>query len=292
MRRKSLLWLFPLLLIAGCIEFESQNVTYTYNAAKDTLKIFSDYHGIFGADSADKISAEELKQLDSVLNTQRTFFFCNWISEFNEAQLREQLKDMENSAKDAPLKPAQTHVQALLKLLVDNVKVKNGRFYLDSAGKLSAVQFVTVTHVSKLIAAGNVVLRDTIQEEADKADGDALEKDVYRKSAERQVEYIKLEGNHLTLRFPATQKDFDEWMAPDSGKKQADEFKKSGGKITFANNEAVFSIGSKDVPQVRLTESFSAKPYSTNLLTIIRQRNLIKNAPEPDGTAKEFLSGN
>ena len=68
MRRKFLLWLLPIVLLAGCIEFERQTLTYSYNPATDTLKVFQDYHGIFGADTTNSLSNEELTQFDSVIN--------------------------------------------------------------------------------------------------------------------------------------------------------------------------------------------------------------------------------
>jgi hypothetical protein len=74
MKRSFAFVFVPLFLLAGCIEFERQSVTYAYDAPTDTLKIFQNYHGIFGGDATNSLSKEELNQLDSVLNSQRTFF--------------------------------------------------------------------------------------------------------------------------------------------------------------------------------------------------------------------------
>ena len=93
-----LIALLPMLWLTGCLEFEDQTLTYRYDAGTDTLRIFQDYHGIFGADDAAKVTPAEEEQLDSVLKGQRTFFFANWILEYNREQLREflgQLKDPE-----------------------------------------------------------------------------------------------------------------------------------------------------------------------------------------------------
>src|SRR5256885_3355843 len=58
-----LLALLPMLWLTGCLEFEDQTLTYRYDARTDTLRIFQDYHGIFGADDTSKMTAEEEEQL-------------------------------------------------------------------------------------------------------------------------------------------------------------------------------------------------------------------------------------
>src|SRR5262245_49230124 len=74
-------------LVTGCLEFEQQTLTYRYDAKTDTLRIFQSYQGIFGADGNDGLSKDELEQLNSVLTGQRTFFFSNWVWEFNRDAL-------------------------------------------------------------------------------------------------------------------------------------------------------------------------------------------------------------
>jgi len=59
--------LLPILWLTGCLEFEDQTLTYRYDASTDTLRIFQDYHGIFGADDTAKVTDAEMEQLDSVL---------------------------------------------------------------------------------------------------------------------------------------------------------------------------------------------------------------------------------
>src|SRR5437870_8435677 len=235
--------LFSVALLVGCIEFERQTLTYTYDAPTDTLKIFQDYHGIFGADDPHQPTSSELEQLDSVLKTQRTFFFGNWITEINHDQLRDllkQFKDPEYQKQQKLEPPAAANLETLVKLLLENVHIENGPFYLDAGGKLSAVQRVTITKTSKLIAAGNVAIRDWLNAKAGESETAAEEQRLYRKSAQQQQNYIKLDGNRLTVRVPATQAKFDKTVGDH---KQAEEFKKSGGSITFTNDEITLSIG-------------------------------------------------
>ena len=74
-----------LLLLCGCLEFEEQSMSYRYDEKTDTLYIFQDYRGI-AASSGEKLSADEVQQLESVIKTERTFFFANWIFEFNREE--------------------------------------------------------------------------------------------------------------------------------------------------------------------------------------------------------------
>ena len=85
-----------------------------------------------------------------------------------------------------------------------------------------------ITSVSKLVAAGNVVIRDTFKAEADKSETTPEQKQLYRKSTAQQQDYIKLDGNSLTVRLPVTREDY-EHSTKGSGdmEKQAEEFKKA-----------------------------------------------------------------
>jgi len=89
-----LLSLAALLFAPGCIEFAEQTMTYRHEAKTDTLYIFQDYRGIFGADKSDGLSDNELEQFNSVLKTQRTFFFNNWITEFNREEAIKTLAEL------------------------------------------------------------------------------------------------------------------------------------------------------------------------------------------------------
>src|SRR5439155_20837429 len=100
--------LLPMFWLTGCLEFEDQTLTYRYDAGTDTLRIFQDYHGIFGADDTAKVTEAEVEQLDSVLKGQRTFFFANWILEYNREQLRELLQELKDPQKRKEMKLPET----------------------------------------------------------------------------------------------------------------------------------------------------------------------------------------
>src|SRR5262245_53638118 len=181
-----------LALLTGCLEFEQQTLTYRYDTKTDTLRIFQSYQGIFGGDGNNGLSKDELEQLNSVLTGQRTFFFANWIWEFNRDALRETVDKLKqpDAQQELKLDPAGlARAETLLKVVLDNVTVENGPFYFDQHGKLCGVQQVTLKQCSKIIAAANPAVRDYLKIEAAKDDTSAENRSLYLKSAERQREY-------------------------------------------------------------------------------------------------------
>src|SRR5213075_494799 len=209
--------LLPILLLAGCLEFEDQTLTYRYDPGTDTLRIFQDYHGIFGADAAARVTPAEEEQLDSVLNGQRTFFFANWILEYNREQLRELLQELKDPQKRKELnETASAQFEKLLTLAVENVRVENNGFYFDAKGRLCGSQKVTVTQVTKLIAAGNDAIREMIKAEARKAETSAEDKAVLLKAEAGPGDFIQLQGCALTVHVPMSPRAYAEMMDPGS----------------------------------------------------------------------------
>ena len=285
------------LLLTGCLEFERQTLTYQYDAKTDTLRIFQNYQGIFGVDKKDELSAQELEQLQSVLNTQRTFFFANWIAEFSRDSISEELaKSKTPEADETPAgTAARGRLGTLLQLLLDNVRVENGGLYLDDKGKLCGVQRVTFTHFSNLLVAGNEVIRDALKAESKKDSSDASltaeERALYAKSAAGPAHYIQIEGNQIRFRFPTTRAKFEENFGSTAGvNKLLEEFRPFGGTLAFAENEMKWSIGKPAAKTTRVTLSVSDKPYVPNLLTAVKKQSIaVREKFDPEAAAKDFL---
>ena len=83
--RRSALAAAILLLTSSCIEFEKQTLTFRYDRTEERLRIFQVYEGIFGGERQEGLKDDEKKQLDSVFERERTFFFANWIWEYDRA---------------------------------------------------------------------------------------------------------------------------------------------------------------------------------------------------------------
>ena len=294
MRKKALLtaMLAVGMLLTGCIEFERQTVSYRYDAKTDTLRIFQHYQGLFAADKKDELSDNELGQLESVLKTQRTFFFSNWILEYTRDTVMEGLaKTKEPVASESPADAAaRARLGALLQLLLDNVQVENAGFHLDDKGKLCGTQRVTVTRVSKLIAAGNASIRDYLKAESAKENVSAEDRALYSNSTAEPRDYLQIEGNQIRFRYPITRADYDKAFGPASdGVKQLEEFRRSG-TVVFADNEVKWTLGKPADKSTSATLSMSDKPYVTNLLTAVKKQTTVKEKFDAETAATEFLS--
>jgi len=286
--------LLPMLWLTGCLEFEDQTLTYRYDAATDTLRIFQDYHGIFGTDDAAKITDAEMDQLDSVLKGQRTFFFYNWILEYDHDQLRELLEAIKDPEKRKEMKLTETssaRYEKLLTLALDNVRVENNGFYFDAKDRLCGSQKITVTQVTKLIAAGNDAIHELIKAEANKAETSAEKKAVLRKAEAGREDFILLKGNALTVRFPTTPDEFAKWMgSPSDDGRQLTEFRRQGGRITMTNDLVTFNLGAPTNVVTALTLPMATKPYVSNAVDAVQKRTSIRERFDASSAARAFLN--
>ena len=283
------------LLLTGCLEFAQQTLSYRYDVKTDTLRIFQAYQGIFGEDKQDGLSDKELDQLQSVLSGQRTFFFANWIWEYDRESMRKELDNLNkpDTPQDTKRDPA-THARqaAFFKLLLDNVRVENGPFYLDGQGRLCGIQFVTVKRFSKLVAAANEQIRDLLKLEAGRENVSAEDRALYLKFAGQRQPYITVKGNQLTVRFPLTGKEYEKSFGPaTSAAKQMDELKQWGDLFVFADNEMKWSIGTPSDQTTVRTLSVSEKPYIPNALEAVKSRAIVHEKMDIAAAAKAFVQG-
>ncbi len=198
------------LIATSCICFERQTLVFRYDDTKDQLRIFQLYEGIHGDSGGDTIDEKEKEELESVLNGQRTFFFNNWITEYDgptmEKLVAEAASAPEGTEADPKTAAARKEELALMKLLLASVKVTNGRFFLNAQGKLSAYQFVTMDHASKVVARANRLISQAIETEMGQTeDEDELSEESRRRlidAAGKGYAWITLERNCIHLRFP------------------------------------------------------------------------------------------
>jgi len=283
-----------LALLTGCLDFEQQTLAYRYDAKMDTLRVFQSYQGIFGEETNDGLSTNEIEQLDSVLSGQRTFFFANWIFEYNRDQLREAVDKLKQADAQQELKmepAALARAETFLKLVLDNVRVENGPFYLDPQGKLCGVQRVTIKQCTKILAAANPVMRDYLKAEATNDNTSVENRALYLKSAERQREYIQIEGNQLRLQWPFVRQDYEKSFGPNADDaKQIEAFRRCGGKLSYANDEMTLIAGEPTHEITTLTLPVSKKPYVPNALEAVRKRTSIQRPFDADAAAKKFVT--
>jgi hypothetical protein len=285
-----------LLLLAGCIEFESQTLSYRYDAKSDTIHIFQDYHGIFGeAASADDPNApltqREIDQLASVWTTERTFFFSNWIVELNLAETRDKLADASDVAENPLERTVDERMRGLMQLFLANTRISDGPYYLDADGHLCGVQRVTITHVTDIVAAGNELIRAMLQVEAQNSDRPAVMKALYARAATATKPFIEIEGNRITVRYPMLADDYEKALAEAKTDDKDDlaRLTAAGVRVSFAEEWMTASFGRTDSTFEELTMPFSVKPYRPTALEHVREHYGIATAFDPKGARDAFL---
>jgi hypothetical protein len=273
------------LLLTGCLEFEQQNMTFRHDSATDTLYIFQDYQGVFGVEDPARLSETEKEQMASVMNGERTFFFANWLAEFNRKVCLEMSKTPKgeldsDEAYEAALRP-------LLDLALANIKVENVGFYLNREGRLCGAQRVTVKNVSKVGAALNHWLPLVLRREGNKWEKLKDARRALHAFADSGQDALRLEGNRLEIHWPASEQEYQDFKEQTP---QAAAFRKCGGEISFTNRMIVLAFGKPDAKSVSLTLPMSDRPYSTNALAEARKYG-IKESFDAVGSAKAFMGG-
>jgi hypothetical protein len=85
---------------AGCIDFDGQLLSYRYDQAADTLRIFQLYEGIH----TDKKAAPDNSEIDdlrSVVCGERTFLFTNRNNEFHRSGMETERRKFLKKAEEA-----------------------------------------------------------------------------------------------------------------------------------------------------------------------------------------------
>lgn len=218
------LWIILLttLVGTGCIEFEKQTMVFRHYPKADTLVIWQHYEGIYGGEDKEQLDQSEISQLEDVLNGQRTFFFNNWIFEYDADAVKQALAELQKELKEedpeVPHDVARPAIR-LLQLTLKNIRVENGNFFLNAKGRLCATQRVTLTNVSEILQATNAVLREYAKDQLavfEKGrDDPALVRAIRRALLER-MDFLTLKGQQLLVRVPMSAQMFAEW------KKEAD----------------------------------------------------------------------
>jgi hypothetical protein len=272
-------------LLTGCLEFERQSLSFRHDSATDTLFIFQDYQGIFGAEDPARLTEAEREQMASVMQQERTFFFGNWITEYNRKLFTEkqQTPKGELDADEA----YEASLRALLDVALANIKVENVGFYLNRENRLCGAQRVTVKNVSKVVAALNHSLRFIVQHEGNKWDKTKVTRRLLHAFAESGQDALRLQGNRLEVRWPATEEDyrrFKDWTP------QGSAFREAGGEMNYTNGVIILALGKPESKSASLTLPVSDRPYSGNSL-VEAKRYGVKESFDALVSARAFLEG-
>jgi hypothetical protein len=276
------------LLVAGCLNFQEQTMTYRYDSATDALRIFQDYHGIFGDSQPGRLSDDELEQLDSVLESERTFFFGNWIFELNRVEMVRELATL-RKGRLAETSPSAARLEAFLALVLDNLHIRNGPVYFDCRGRLSGVQEVTVTHVTALIAAFNEFLVDRLREQAAAPHIPERQRALFLAAAAEHREFASRSGNAFVFRWPETAESYQEKFDSPEGREHLKLLRANGIDVSFANDEMQWRFGSSGAAVTAITLRVSEREYWPNAVDSVRERVTILDAFDASAAAQKFL---
>jgi hypothetical protein len=291
------------LALTGCLEFKEQTLTFRLDTAHDTLRIFQVYHGICGT-KGEELTDEEKEQLNSVLTTERTFFFTNWVYEISKEQIRDglaKLRAPKPAGSDAEPGPNDyteeelKRVERLGDLVMQNVRIENGTLYFDDQHRLCGTQKVTLSKWSELLAAGNAALRDMMRHELEEdKEMNAEEKAALLTQLDQVQNFLQVRENGLTITLPVPRKRFQDLTE----NRSADEldmlntFKRAGGKLTYSDTGHVMTIAFT-APQgslTTLTLPVSTATYSDNAVAPLKEKQqVIKETHDPAKEMGAFL---
>ena len=275
----------------GCIEFERQVMSYRYDKKSDTLLIFQDYQGIYGADNPGKLTDNETEQIQSVLDGGRTFFFANWIFEINHQALKDAIADLPDKSAETVAEDELNRV-ALggAKLFLANCSIENGDFYRDGKGRLCGVQCVRITNVTRLIAGISEVLKAYVWVEAGKALEDVDAQNTVNRVNSPDWKFISQEGNRFQFRFPMSAEEFHAtFKKNDVQIAYFDKVRAAGINMRHADGIHMTTLGSPDERVTTIALSPFTKTYRENLLNHLRDRLKIRGAYDAAAAARNFL---
>ena len=250
---KKLIACLAVLLLSGCIEFEKQTLVFRHYPETNTLVIWQHYEGIHGEDNEHDLSKKEREQLHSVVNGQRTFFFGNWITEYNAEDTGKFIAEEEARLKKGfASKPEADEARQLLafaRMVRKSVIIKNGPFYLNQQKRLSATQHVTLNNVGKITRDINAFFHMAILQGNrifdvfggfEKGDPNI---ELLEKSAHVKMEYLTLKGQQLQFRWPMTAEHFHRGMREKSTAKLVELARKGGVTIQQKDNLLIITVG-------------------------------------------------
>lgn len=201
-------------LLAGCVDFEGQSLTYRHDEENDRLLVFQVYENIHSTKTTADTSAD-FEILESAIRARQTFFFDNWLFEYNREEWQEDLSKLRERLKTAEDEEAGElrYEIDLQQLVIDSVCVRNGSFFLNEQGQLCAYQGVTVSNIAEIVQQVNEMgSLAVLAELPGMTNGySAADREVIRKFAARR-EWLVVKGHEIRIRFPGTREEYDEFV--------------------------------------------------------------------------------
>lgn len=212
-KRRSLITLTTVaLLMQSCVEFAEQSTTFVYDAQTDSLRMVQVYHGIFGGENEARLDEKELEQLRHVMDEAKTFFYANWIFEYSEDGAREAIEKMQENPDDKDADEAAMHSAsiAMFESLIENVRVRNGGFYRDKAGRLCGWQTIAITRTGEVLKVANAAISKLILNglQKDELEWSEPTRALLKAAASDSYQWLDVGSNTLRFQMPMRAADY------------------------------------------------------------------------------------
>ncbi len=198
--------------LVGCLDFDEQTVYFEHDQQNDRLVMVINYLGLYSGSPGLRTTSEQTSdpagfgetqtQLADAIQKQTVALCGNWPWLFPVREWREQLADPEaEEMKDVPQEIRRNAVA-----LLDHVRVLNGGFYEDPAGRICGGQVVVVENATEAVRLGNELISAALLRQADQAAPDDPEEKVVLelalKAAADGHQWLTLDGHSLVVAVP------------------------------------------------------------------------------------------
>lgn len=196
--RKWALWTAALLLLAvlmGCLDFDEQTVYVEHDQQNDRLVMIINYRSFY-SDNEDIPQAKE--QLQKALENGTVALGANWPWLFPLRELRWDLRHPDEEDKE---EFPQEMRQDLLRLL-DRIRVLNGGFYTDPAGRICGAQVLVIEQAADSIQLANRLITAAVLEAAEEevgGPGEELLRSLWLEHAHKGHKWIELDGHSFLI---------------------------------------------------------------------------------------------
>ncbi len=179
---------------------DEQTAYFFYDKPKDELHLLLLYKGIYNDDNASSASEG---QMAGFFKPDWEIAFCGWFGHVTKKGIQDNI-DNENTPEI---------VKKLADLLLKNITVSTGKFFMDKDERLSCYQAITITNASKIIGLFNEAASQGIIEQTDDAK-DVLKEldkksiDLFTAAAKENHQWLQLEGQSIRFSFPISDETF------------------------------------------------------------------------------------
>jgi hypothetical protein len=265
-------------LSMGCVTFEQQTVSYQHDEAGDRLLVHIVYSGIHGDSAftptvrlpAMDLTGAEKADLVEVVRGSQVYLFDNWLPIVDLDALCVVLGEPIDPYASEAARSAGVALRDWWTLLAANVEISNGPFYINGTGRLSAVQHITISHLSAVVTSANRAWSQQAET--------WLSSEPEWEVAARIVQPAQLNGNQLVLRYPAGDEPTGErrWL--------------DAGVLSIVDGIATLTLGSPTTPRVTFVTPL-ANHYVPNAVGFVRQRFGLLEHFDPKADADVFFAG-